>query len=59
MNPDAPRPMTIQNGLAVIDDNRYNLASTGVTSLCPTGVIVWADEARCAGAPAYQEREAS
>lgn len=59
MNPDAPGLMTIQNGFAIVDYDRYDLASPAATSRCPTGAIVWVEGAQFSGAPAHREREAS
>ncbi len=40
---DAPGLITIRNGLAVIDYERYDLASPGATARCPTDCLVWVE----------------
>ena len=44
---DSPEGLiTIQNNLAVIDYGKNDLASPVATERCPTGAIVWLDDAR-------------
>lgn len=47
----APGLITIRQGLAVIDYDRYDLASPDAIARCPTGAIVWIHGAQF-GAPA-------
>ena len=56
---DAPGLITIRDGLAVIDYDRYDLASPAATSRCPTNAIVWVEGAQFSEAPAQLERVAS
>ena len=37
----APDLITIQSGLAIVDYDRYDLASPAAIARCPTGAIVW------------------
>lgn len=39
----APGLIKIENGLAVIDYSKYDLADRGATSRCPTNAIVWVE----------------
>lgn len=45
---DAPGLITMNNGLAVIDYDRIELENPAATARCPTGAIVWVDDAQFA-----------
>jgi Na+-translocating ferredoxin:NAD+ oxidoreductase RNF subunit RnfB len=51
---DAPGLITIRNGLAVLDYDRYDLASPVATGRCPTGAIVWIAGAQFGGSTRTQ-----
>ena len=51
---DAPGLITIRNGLAVVDYDRYDLASPVATARCPTGAIVWIAGAQFGGSTRTQ-----
>ena len=51
---DAPGLITIRNGLAVVDYDRYDLASPVATGRCPTGAIVWLAGAQFGGSTRTQ-----
>jgi H+/Na+-translocating ferredoxin:NAD+ oxidoreductase subunit B len=42
----APGVIAIENGLAVIDYGKNELAASGATARCPTGAIVWVEGAQ-------------
>jgi electron transport complex protein RnfB len=56
---DAPGLITMKDGLAVIDYNRYDLASPAATARCPTNAIVWLEGRQFPGARRKLERLAS
>jgi Na+-translocating ferredoxin:NAD+ oxidoreductase RNF subunit RnfB len=47
---DAPGLIRMVNGLAVIDYNKYELATPDAIKRCPTGAIVWVEGAQRLGA---------
>lgn len=51
---DAPGLITIRHGLAVVDYDRYDLASPVATGRCPTGAIVWIAGAQFGGSTRTQ-----
>jgi len=46
---DAPGIVSIQNGLAIVDYSKNELASPAAIARCPTGAIVWLEGAQFAG----------
>jgi ferredoxin len=42
----APGVVTMRNGLAVVDYERYELTTPAATRRCPTGAIVWCEQAQ-------------
>lgn len=56
---DAPGLITVRDGLAVIDYDRYDLASPAATARCPTGAIVWLEDRQFPEASKQLEKAAS
>lgn len=55
----APGLIEIQNGLAVVDYAKNDLARPEATARCPTGAIVWVDGAQFAATPELAEEQAA